>query len=218
MDITYLGHSAFKLKTSTATVLTDPYSSQIGWSMPTTSAHIITVSHDHDDHNATGAVKGTARRDQPFVIDHPGSYELEGVSVFGTTTYHDDQGGQERGQNIVFKILIGGVAVCHLGDLGHTLTEAQLKDIGPVDVALVPVGGHFTIDAKQAVSVISQLEPSYVVPMHFKTAQHAAWFDPVTDLTAFLQEYGLEPATATSLKVEPSSFPDETELVLLTQS
>lgn len=215
MEITYFGHSTFKLKGKSGTVVTDPFADSIGLSLPTISGDIITISHHHDDHNAVKKVNGTARRSDPFIIEHPGEYEVGGISVFGVQTYHDAQQGGERGLNNVFTILIDDVRICHLGDLGHELTVGQLEQIGVVDVLICPVGGHFTIDPKQAVAVIQSIEPAYVIPMHYKTSKHGEVFNEMQPLEMFLKEYGVQPVPVAKLSVEKGKLPEETELVVL---
>lgn len=216
MEITYFGHSAFKLKGKKGTVVTDPFSDAVGWSMPNVSADLVTVSHDHFDHNFVKKISGTARRSNPFIIDTPGEYEVGGVSVFGTATWHDANQGVERGSNTVFTILIDDVRVCHLGDLGHELTNEQLSAIGEIDVLLCPVGGAFTINPAQAVKTIQALEPAYVIPMHYRTDKHdEKVFADVVTLADFLKEYGAEPAPVKELSVDKAKLPEETELVVL---
>ena len=215
MEITYLGHSCFKLKGKNGVVVTDPYDSSIGLVLPTTSADIVTVSHQHKDHNAVQKINGTARRQKPFIVNDPGEYEIGGISVFGMSTFHDDSNGSERGNNTVYSILIDDLIICHLGDLGHQLTANQLEELGTVDVLLCPVGGHYTIDAKAAVKVIQQIEPSYIIPMHYKGPQHGKMFDEVGTLEMFLKEYGSSPAPQPKLLVEKTKLPEETEIVVL---
>ncbi len=215
MDITYYGHSAFKLKGKTGTVVTDPYHKDIGFSLPSLTADMVTISHDHSDHNAQELISGTARRDKPFIVTQPGEYEVGGISVFGTRTHHDDKAGEERGINTVFTIFIDEITVCHLGDLGHELTNEQISEIGAIDVLLCPVGGFFTIDAKTAVKNILMLEPSYVIPMHYRTPQHAELFKDVQTIEDFLKEYGMTPTPQSRLTVEKGKMPEETELVVL---
>jgi len=216
MEITSLGQSSFKLKGNSGTVVTDPFDGYIGFNMPCASADIVTVSHDHKDHNNLKSVNGTARRKEPFIVNHPGEYEVEGISVFGVQTAHDDNGGVERGDNTVYSILIDDIKICHLGDLGHQLTQEQIAEIGSVDVLLCPVGGVFTIDPKQAVKTIQALEPSYVVPMHFKTAKHDQnVFGELSTLEDFLKEYGAEVAPEAKLTVTKERLPEETELFVL---
>jgi L-ascorbate metabolism protein UlaG (beta-lactamase superfamily) len=215
MEITYIGHSAFKLKGKNGTVLTDPFADSIGLTLPSVSADIVTVSHSHDDHNAIKKINGTARRAEPFIIEYPGEYEVGGISIFGVPSFHDDKQGAERGLNTIFTIIIDDIRVCHLGDLGHELTAGQLEQIGVVDVLLCPVGGHFTIDPKQAVSVIHSVEPSYVIPMHYQTPKHTESFAQVQPLEVFLKEYGVQPVPQPKLVVEKLKLPEETELVVL---
>lgn len=216
MEITYLGHSCFRLKGNSGTVITDPYDSYVGFSLPSASADLVTVSHDHKDHNNFKAISGTVRRDKPFIVDHPGEYEVGGISVFGVKTDHDANGGVERGSNIVFTVLIDDLRVCHLGDLGHDLTQDQLAEIGQVDVLLLPVGGHFTIDPEQALKIAQALEPSYIVPMHYKTAKHDSnVFGDLSSLEDFLKEYGTEIAPEAKLVVTKDRLPEETEMVVL---
>jgi len=219
MDITYSGHSSFKIKASAGTVVTDPFDPYIGFSMSTASADVVTVSHDHKDHNAVAQVKGTARRTKPFIIDKPGEYEVAGISVFGVPTFHDTNQGVERGSNIVFTIVMDTIKVCHLGDLGHELTQEQISEIGAIDVLLIPVGGNVTIDPQRAVKTIHMLEPSYVVAMHYKTPEHdASVFGDMATLDDFLKAYGSEAKPVAKLTVETGRLPEETELVVLVQS
>lgn len=215
MEITYLGHSSFKLKGKNGTVVIDPYNDDVGFKLPNVSADIIVVSHQHYDHNATGKVSGTTRRAKPFIVSEPGEYEVGGISVFGIPSYHDDEKGAKRGLNTIFTMLIDDVLVCHLGDLGHALTNEQVTQIGSIDVLLCPVGGEFTIGPKIAVKTIHELEPSYIIPMHYRTEKHASSFAEVKTLSDFLKEYGLSPAAQPKLNVEKSRLPEETELVVL---
>lgn len=218
MTVTYHGHSAFKLKGKRGTVVTDPYTAAIGFELPSLSADIVTVSHDHFDHNAASSVRGTARREHPFLITQPGEYELGGISVFGVQSFHDASQGAERGKNTIFTILLDDVRICHLGDLGHELTDEQREFIGGVDVLLCPVGGSFTIDPQTAIKVIRALEPSIVVPMHYHTDRHdPKVFADVQPVGAFLKEYGVEVQAEAKLEVEKESLPEETEVVVLTE-
>lgn len=216
MDIVYLGHACFQLKGKRGTVVTDPYSGYVGFNMPTASADLVTISHDHPDHNEIAGVSTTARREKPFIVTKPGEYEVGGISVFGIESFHDDKQGAERGNNTIFTILLDEVRVCHLGDLGHELTSDQIEAIGAVDVVLCPVGGAFTIGPEAAVEVINALEPAYAIPMHYKTTKHdEKVFGDVTSLDAFLKEYGMEPQPQPKLHLEKATLPEETELVVL---
>ncbi len=219
MEIQYIGHSCFKLVGKRGTAIIDPYQAYVGFALPNMSADVVIMSHDHPDHNAVGEIKGTARRDKPFIISRPGEYEIGGISVFGIESFHDNVQGAERGTNTIFTVLIDDVSICHLGDLGHELTSEQLEAIGAVDVVLCPVGGHFSLDASQAVKTILQLEPSYAIPMHYKTASHdEKVFGDVQPLEKFIHEYGTNPTPQPKLKVEKATLPEETELVVLVPS
>lgn len=216
MEITYLGHSCFKLKGDNGVVITDPFDPYVGFNMPSASADIVTISHHHKDHDNAKSIKGTPRREKPFIIDHPGEYEVNGVSVFGVKTDHDAHGGVERGVNHVFTIFLDELKICHLGDLGHELTTEQLAEIGAVDIVLCPVGGVFSIDPKQAVATIQALEPSYIIPMHYKTPKHdEKVFGDLSTLEDFLKEYGAEVTPEAKLTVTKDKLPEETEVVVL---
>ena len=129
MDITWLGHSCFRLKGSHATIITDPYSPELGYSLGKTNAGIVTVSHQHPGHNYVQGIGG-----QPRVIKGPGEYEISGVLIIGIATFHDGDGGKTRGKNTVYLMEIDEIAVCHLGDLGHVLSGEQVEEIDSVDV------------------------------------------------------------------------------------
>ncbi|MBD3279589.1 MAG: hypothetical protein GF390_02655 [Candidatus Pacebacteria bacterium] len=219
MQIQYYGHSCFRLKGKRGMVVMDPYDDYVGLSLPNISADIVTISHDHQDHNQASVIRGTARRDQPFVIKQPGEYEVGGISVFGVGAFHDENQGVERGKNIIFTVLIDGVRVCHLGDLGHEIKEDLIAEIGMIDVLLLPVGGVYTIDPKQAVKVARSLEPAIVIPMHYQTDQHEQKvFGELSTLADFLKEYSAEPETVNKLSLDQSRLPEEMELVVLSKS
>lgn len=216
MEITYLGHSSFKLKGKSGTVVTDPYEKMVGFSYPSTSADIITVSHGHPDHNNVTPIKPAGAREKPFIINTAGEYEVSGISVFGYPTFHDDTKGSDRGNNIVFAIVIDGVTIVHLGDLGHELTDGFIEKLGTVDVLLCPVGGNYTINSKTAVNLIQEVEPSYVIPMHFKTDAHdAEKFGMLESVADFQKAFGVSVEAVKSLSVTAGTMPEQTTLVVL---
>ena len=164
MKIKWLGHAAFLITSDNGTrIITDPYETSEGltYGEITESADIVTVSHDHGDHNNTAAVKGN-----PQVVRD--SAEAKGINIKAIPTAHDDKGGSERGKNMVFCFQVDGVRIVHLGDLGHLLTDNQVVEIGKVHVLLIPVGGYFTIDARTAQEVSEQVRTRVVIPMHYK--------------------------------------------------
>ena len=164
MKVKWLGHAAFQLTAEDGTtIVTDPYETSEGlkYGELDVSADIVTASHEHGDHNNTAAVKGN-----PEVVKD--STSVKGINIKAIKTAHDDKGGSERGNNTIFCIEVDRVRVCHLGDLGHLLTDNQVVEIGKVHVLLVPVGGHFTIDAKNATQVAEQVRARTIIPMHYK--------------------------------------------------
>jgi len=178
MTLTWWGQSTFVLKTSTGlNALLDPTGSGTGYKIPTLDGmDLVTVSHEHSDHNAVSLASGS-----PLVLKGLAGSDwakidqtVKGVRVRTVGVYHDGAQGGQRGKNAIFIFDVEGLRVAHLGDLGHTLSPEQIKDIGPVDVILIPVGGYYTIDAKAAVEVVNQLNPRIVVPMHVKTPDLAA--------------------------------------------
>lgn len=219
MEITYLGHSSFKIKTKTGTVVTDPYGAMTGLKMPTVSADIVTVSHSHDDHNNIKAVSGTSRRKEPFVITEPGEYEVEGVSVFGFSTFHDNSSGKDRGDNVVYVIQAEDLRILHLGDLGHELTEKMIEELDGIDIVMVPVGGHYTVDAERAIKVIESIDPYFVLPMHYRTPAHdEKVFGQVDEITKFTTSFAHTVKTLKSLNVTKLSLPQDVTEVIVFES
>lgn len=179
MRVYWLGHACFLLVGSDGTrVVTDPFNEQVGYPVPRTRADVVTVSHQHFDHNAVDVLTG-----RPRVISEPGHYRVGAVEVRGVSTYHDPVQGRQRGTNTVFVITIDGVRVCHLGDLGHELTPAQVGEIGPVEILLVPVGGTFTVGPTEARRIVEALRPAVAVPMHYRTPQVSLPLAPVEEFT-----------------------------------
>jgi len=165
MKIQWLGHSCFLLTAQDGTrVLTDPFNPEIGYPAPAVEADIVTTSHQHVDHNYTKVVKGKFT-----VVNSPGSHVIKGIEILGVPTFHDEAKGAKRGKNLIFRIILDGISVIHCGDLGHQLSAEQVKALGTVDVLLLPVGGYYNIDHKEAKMVMDALHPRLTVPMHFKT-------------------------------------------------
>jgi L-ascorbate metabolism protein UlaG (beta-lactamase superfamily) len=220
-EVQYLGHSCFRLRGRDGVVLTDPFDRSVGFDIGKPTAQVITVSHNHPDHANVAAVR--PQREQLFVIDGPGEYEVGGIMIGGVRTYHDNKKGAELGKNTVYVIHMDDVVFCHLGDLGHELTTQQLDEIGNVDVLFIPVGGGETISPATASSVISQIEPRMVVPMHYATTNQASFLlSDLEPLEKFTHELGLKDVVAEEkLTVTASSLPaegEETKVVIMKRS
>ncbi|MDD4796686.1 MAG: MBL fold metallo-hydrolase [Eubacteriales bacterium] len=164
MKITWLGHAKVVLAAAEATVLIDPFDASVGYPMDTPSADIVAISHSHHDHNDISSVPGT-----PEIINQPGKYRMDGVKIKAFSSFHDGQGGAQRGNNLIFVVEMDGLRICHLGDLGHLPDEELLPSLMNIDVMFVPVGGRYTIDAAEAVKLIAAARPRIAIAMHYKT-------------------------------------------------
>ncbi len=208
MEITWYGHSCFRLRGKEGTVVTDPFGKESGYEWARPRADLVTVSHEHDNHNAWERVAG-----DPKVVHGPGEYEINNIFVTGIGSFHDGKKGAERGRNTIYLIEFEDLRVCHLGDLGHTPNESQAEALSDLDVLFVPVGGVSALGAAQAAEVVSQLEPRVVIPMHYKTKAFSGKLD---GLDKFLKEMGLKTVEEQdTLKITRSSDDEETKLVVL---
>lgn len=205
MNITWLGHSCFKIEEKindqNISIITDPFTKEIGLKVPNVEADIVSISHDHFDHNNVSSLRG-----KPFVVDTAGEFDVKGVIIEGIRSYHDDNQGKDRGENIIFRFDIEGLSLAHLGDLGDVLDNKQLEKIGGVDILFIPVGGKYTIDAKKALEIISQVEPRIVIPMHYKIKGLKIDIDGVDK---FVKELGIEPNYEDKLKINKKDLPTE---------
>ncbi|MBI3620154.1 MBL fold metallo-hydrolase [Candidatus Roizmanbacteria bacterium] len=213
MDIKFIGHASFFIKAKDARLVTDPYDpSAVGMKFPKIEADIVTVSHTHPDHNYVTGVSGT-----PLVIDLPGEFEKNGMRIYGYSTFHDKNKGQERGENTVYKVEAEGINVLHCGDLGHVFDDALIEEIGDVDILLVPVGGFFTIDAADAVELAKKLEPAVIIPMHYNIpGLNQKVFAQLAAVTDFLKKMGQESITSVpKLTVKKESLTEEMKVVVM---
>jgi L-ascorbate metabolism protein UlaG (beta-lactamase superfamily) len=207
LDVTWLGHGCFRLRGRGAAVVTDPYPPSLGLKLSRLDANLVTVSHEHDNHNYTQIVRDA------YEIRGPGEYEVAGVSVIGVPSFHDAEKGAKHGRNTIYLIEIDDVRVCHLGDLGSALDDAEAEAISSPDVLLIPVGGRTVINAAQAAQVVRQLEPRYVVPMHYAIPGLKLELDP---LDRFLKEMAVtaaEPQPKLSLSASSGEY--DTKVVVL---
>ncbi len=208
MEISSLGHASFKLRGKTVTVVTDPYDGkEMLVKFPKhIEADIVTISHDHHDHNAVNLVGGS-----PFVVHGPGEYEIKDVAVIGVAGFHDETEGKDRGRNTMYRIELDGVKIGHLGDLGHTLSSAQVDLLDGIDILFVPVGGVYTIGAEIAAQVISDIEPRIVIPMHY--ANSMSNLAPVEAFLKVMNKGEIVPVP--KLTVSKDKLPAELQIVVL---
>lgn len=219
MELTWYGLSCFRMKErGLASVVTDPYEPDLGLSSLELRADVVTVSHDAPGHNYVQGVKGDRLR-----IIGPGEFEVGGVFITGIAMAAKGngkskgkskaKGGNGRVPNTLYVFNFDGLTVAHLGDLAYVPTQAQIEDLGPVDVALVPVGGGGALNAGQAAEVISLIDPSVVIPMHYKTGPEKI---KLAAISQFLSEMGVgkkEPVD--SIKLSKSALSDQTQVIVL---
>ncbi len=211
MNIIWHGQSCFritfqgqkKVKEQTTLVI-DPFDESTGIKMPKNkNIDILLLTHNHTDHNN----KKIADK-ETFIIDSPGEYELRGIFIQGISSFHDKKNGKERGANTIYTIEGEGMRICHLGDFGEEeLSDEQLKEIGEVDILMIPIGGVYTIDAKEATKVISQIEPRIIIPMHYKIPGLKIKLE---DLSLFLKAIGEKKAIAEEkISIQKKNLPTE---------
>jgi L-ascorbate metabolism protein UlaG (beta-lactamase superfamily) len=210
MEITWHGLSCFRIsERGLATVVTDPYNhAALGFEALKLRAEIVTISHDAPGHNNATAVKG-----RMLVITGPGEYEVGGVFITGVQTNGKSKRDPEGPSNTLYVFDYEGVTVAHLGDLRRVPSQTEIEALGEVQVALVPVGGGGGLNAAKAAEMVSLLEPSIVIPMHYQVGGSLTKLAP---LSKFLKEMGVgETAPEASLKVTRSTLPNETRVVVL---
>jgi len=217
MQIVWKGQACFYITTlqgkqDQVKILIDPFEDSLGLKLPPQEADIVLVTHGHFDHNNVKAAKGN-----PFVIDSPGEYEAKSVFVQGIATFHDDVKGKERGLNTVYTITAEGITLCHMGDFGQKeLTPEQVEKIGQVHILLIPVGGTYTINGKEAGKIISQIEPNVIIPMHYALPKLKIKLAPVEEFLRAMGKKGLEPQGKLSLKAKDvAGEREETEIVVM---
>ncbi|AEE92559.1 Zn-dependent hydrolase [Tepidanaerobacter acetatoxydans Re1] len=209
MKIRWFGHSCFLLESKDGTkIVTDPFDGSVGYKIPMVEADIVTVSHDHYDHNYVEGIQG-----DPEVVKSTGECAISGISIKGIPAFHDEAKGAKRGPNIIYTFEIDGIRVCHVGDLGHLLSKTQIEEIGDVDVIMIPVGGTFTLDADGAAALIEQLSPKITIPMHFRTPAVSMPIDPVDK---FVEKMGdVEHLDSNTIEINPETLDNQNRIVVL---
>ena len=209
MKIRWLGHSSFRIENEQGGVLiTDPFDASVGYPTPRRRADVVTVSHEHHDHNCLDFT------DCPRVIhglEEKDAVEAAGFTIRGVDTFHDPEQGKKRGKNRVFLIQADGVTIAHLGDLGHPLAPDQYEAIGHPQALMIPVGGFFTIDTPQAWRIARDICPAVVIPMHYKTD----WMSfPITDAEEFVRLAGGAKRGMEEIDLRPETLPDSMQVFL----
>ena len=215
MEIIWYGQSCFRILTSSnsggkLSIVIDPFSQEIGLKLPKLEADILLITHPHSDHNNLDAVFGNY-----FLVSGPGEYEIKNVFIEGIFSYHDNVFGKERGENTIYVIESEDLRVCHLGDIGQgELTQEQLEKIGEIDILMIPVGGVYTISAKESVKIISQLEPKITIPMHYFLPKLKIKLDSLDKFFKALGIKSVAPIKKLTIKKKDLS-PEEAKIVVL---
>ncbi len=183
----------------------------LGFKFPAVLADIVTLSHDHDDHNKADQVSEVKK-----VVSGPGEYEISGVSIIGLPSFHDDKKGEERGKNTIYIFEMDDLRIVHFGDLGHKLPESVLEDLGTVDIMMVPVGGFYTIGAGEASELVASVEPGIVIPMHYLVpGMNLEVFGKLSKVDDFLKEVGLPVENSDKLSIKKEELSEEQKIVVL---
>lgn len=215
MNIIWHGQSFFEIiaslgKNSQVKIVIDPFDESLGLEVPKLEGDILLISHDHYDHNNKKAISGNY-----FLIEGPGEYEVKGIFIQGISSFHDQSQGKERGGNTIYTMEAEDLKICHLGDFGQKeLIDEQLKEIGEIDILMIPVGGTYTISAKEALKIMTQIEPKITIPMHYALPKLKVKLDPIDK---FLKVFGiksLEPVKKLSIKKRDLSA-EEARIIIL---
>jgi L-ascorbate metabolism protein UlaG (beta-lactamase superfamily) len=205
MRVVWHGHACFEVNDG-ATVVTDPHDGKsIGIAPPSVEADIVLVSHSHFDHDCARIVGGN-----PKVVDSTVSETILGVKMRAVQAFHDEDDGRKRGNIRLYCFEMDGVSFCHLGDLGHTLSDDAVSAIGDVDVLFIPVGSVFTIDGPAAWEIVKKIRPKVAIPMHYRVRGLSLSIRPLGD---FLDQVDA-PVTRVGNEVafEKEDLPTSTEV------
>jgi L-ascorbate metabolism protein UlaG (beta-lactamase superfamily) len=214
MKMKWYGHASFLIRSAKGLkIIIDPYEAggfggAIGYGKIPDVADIVLVSHEHADHNHVQGLPGS-----PKVVRGSGSHRVDNLEIRGIATYHDGTKGSERGENTIFCFVLDGLRICHLGDLGHVPSEQMAKEIGPVDVLLIPVGGVYTIDPTQATQAAQRLNSRVIIPMHFKTPRCGFPLAAVEEFTK--GKSGVKTPKASEVEIRKETLPASPEIVVL---
>jgi L-ascorbate metabolism protein UlaG (beta-lactamase superfamily) len=209
VKIKWLGHAAFLITSESGVrIINDPYKPEreIKLGRIDEAADVVTISHGHGDHSNAADVRGN-----PQVIKT--TAEAKGIKFRAVRTFHDEAKGREHGGNTVFCFTVDGVNICHLGDIGHVLTPAQLAEVGRVDVLILPVGGFFTIAVEGASRLCDQLKPKVIIPMHFRNEQVTM---PIAGVDEFLKgKPNISRPDSSEVEFKADKLPAATQIIVL---
>jgi len=206
LQIRWHGHACWEI-TNDLTLVTDPHDGKsIGIPAPSVAGDIILVSHDHYDHNSVKTVEKEGSK----VIKDGRKRNISNIEIRGIDSYHDEEYGAKRGNNIIYKFEIDDIKFCHLGDLGHDLDDNVINDIGDVDILFIPIGGTFTVDDKGAWDVINKIKPKIIIPMHYKIGGLSL---PIAGIDQFLAQskFKVYPV-GNEIDIEKEDIPAQTEI------
>lgn len=207
MDITWLGHSCFRLRADDTVVVTDPFPASLGLRPDSRPANLVTVSNSHPNHSHWEGMPG-----EPRVFTSPGEYQYSGVYLRGIMTPLAPETPRQQ-RNVAYVIQIGNVHICHLGDIAVSLTPKQKDDLLPVDVLLVPTGGGCTLELDRVLQTVQDLDPKIVIPMHYGLPEVAV---PLQGVDVFLRRMGISDAQPQPrLVVTASNLPTDLRVVLM---
>lgn len=218
VTIQWLGHATFLIESSQGSkLLTDPLGEETGYPIPQVMPDVITISHEHFDHNYVRPYKDVPRVIRGLTPDgrdwQKVDEKVKDVRIYNVFTYHDKLEGRERGKNAVFVFELDGLRIAQLGDLGHLLTREQLEAIGSLDVLLIPTGGVYTIDPREATAVMEQLKPRLTIPMHYHTP--VCQFN-IYKVTSFLKgKDNVRKVDGDTLRLSKETLPQKPEIVVL---
>ena len=207
LQIRWHGHSCFEI-TNDLTLITDPHDGKsIGIPAPNVQGDIILVSHDHFDHSS--GIKLVEKEGSKVVTDGR-KRNISNIEISGVESFHDENSGSKRGENVIYKFIMDGIKFCHLGDLGHELDDSSVNKIGSVDILFIPVGGNFTIDDKKAWKIIKKIKPKIIIPMHYKIgglSLSIAGLDPFLEQSKYKINY-----VGNEIDIEKEDLPSEPEV------
>lgn len=210
LEIRWRGHSCFEISND-YTLITDPHDGKsIGIPTPLVTADVVLVSHNHYDHNS---IKTVANENTTIITDKR-KRTIHNITIKGISTFHDTCQGEKRGENTVFLFTIENITFCHLGDLGHVLSEKQIESLGTVDILFIPVGGTYTLDIDKTWELISNINPRIIVPMHYKIEGLSLPIAPVDDFLSHAIYDVLK--VGNQIDIEPEDFPKNPEVWVFT--